>query len=75
MTAPHTPLTRAVLDLQQCGRPGCDHTAHDGLVLCPGCHPRAAVVVSYSDGVLVVRCARCSQFVTAIAVAAGVIEH
>jgi hypothetical protein len=62
-------LKRADLDRGFCARPGCDHTAHDGLVVAPRCHPRAAVVAVYREGVLIFRCARCTQYVTTVAVA------
>jgi hypothetical protein len=65
-------LTCEDLDAQTCAAPGCDHTSHDGLFLHGACHPRAPLVVEYRLGVLTVRCARCTQFVTRIAVARGV---
>jgi hypothetical protein len=65
-------LTRAELDRTVCQAPNCDHTAHDGLHLHAGCHPRSPLTCEYRFGVLTFRCARCTQFVTRIAVAEGV---
>jgi hypothetical protein len=65
-------LTRQDLDRQTCQWPDCDHTAHEGLFLHGTCHPHAPLTVEYQAGVLTFRCARCTQFVTRIAVAAGV---
>jgi len=61
-------LTRVDLDAQTCVIPGCNHTAHEGLVLKAACHPRGATYVEYKAGVLTITCAKCSRFVTAIAV-------
>lgn len=62
------PLTRKHLDRQTCSAPDCDHTAHDGLFLHGACHPQAAIVAEYRDGILIITCATCEKFVTEIAV-------
>jgi hypothetical protein len=63
-------LTRTQLDNMHCSTPGCDHSAHDGLMLVGKCHPRAAQTACYRDGVLVIACALCRKIVMRIAVEA-----
>ena len=49
-----------------CGDPvSSDCPAH----LCPECHPKAALLVSYGDGLLNLSCAKCKKPVVRIAVA------
>lgn len=67
------PLTRADLDPLGCETPGCDHTAHDGLVLHSNCHPETPTWTSYhaNSGTIHVECAQCGHRILAIAVAPG----
>lgn len=62
------PLTRRDLDAAACSTPGCDHTAHDGLILNGRCHPRGTTLSEYRDGIVTITCAECGRVVTQIAV-------
>lgn len=62
-------VTREVLDGMGCQMPGCDHTAHDGLVLHARCHLDAATWATYHDGVLTISCAVCERVIVRLAVA------
>lgn len=67
------PLTRKELDHLECGNPNCTtkHESGDGLAFHSRCHPGAAVETWYQNGVLTLRCKRCSFLVAHIQVAAG----
>lgn len=66
-------LTRKELDVTTCATPGCDHSAHSGLVLSGRCHVGAPSKVEYQSGVLYVSCAICETPVVEIAVQAEAI--
>jgi hypothetical protein len=65
------PYTRTELDQIGCARPGCDHTAHDGLFLHCADHEDASSWIEYRavSGTLRVTCAQCDALLLAIAVA------
>jgi hypothetical protein len=67
------PLTRQDLDRVGCEKPGCDHTAHDGLYLHSHCHPGHPTWTHYSavSGTITIECAECDQPIVRIAVAPG----
>lgn len=69
----HPPLTRQQLDRLGCDNPGCDHTAHDGLILHSNCHPDTPTWTEYNAnaGTLTIRCAECDHRIVRIAVAPG----
>jgi hypothetical protein len=69
----HPPLTRQQLDRLGCDTPGCDHTAHDGLILHSNCHPDTPTWAEYNAnaGTLTIRCAECNHRIVRIAVAPG----
>lgn len=62
---------RKDLDRMGCDSPGCDHTAHEGLVFHPACHPGTPTWAEYSamTGAVTLRCAVCAADVARIAVA------
>lgn len=62
-------LSRRELDAAKCGTPGCN--CPGPLILSPRCHMGKAVSVSYdwTTGLLTLRCSRCQQLITRIAVA------
>lgn len=68
-------LTRADLDVMaRCSDPNCPRGDGDHpVVLNPGCHPKAPMIVSYQRGqpTLVLECAVCRKLVAAIEVAEG----
>ena len=69
-TLPPNALTRADIERGTCKRRGCDHSTHGPSVIRSQCHPRAPFEIAYYAGVLTVRCARCTQLVNRILVAA-----
>ena len=56
------------LDKLTCHNPGCDHTAHEGLLLLPRCHGEGSQV-HYEDGELEITCKVCKAPVVKVAVA------
>jgi hypothetical protein len=77
MSSPPKPLTRADLDRVTCDKPGCDHTAHDGLYLHSHCHPETPTWSYYSGvaGTIRIECAECGHVIVNIAVAPGLITN
>jgi len=47
----------------------CDSPDEGHLYLSPVCHPKAGLVAFYEDGVLYISCKKCSEPVTALAIA------
>lgn len=69
MQNPLPPLRREQLDAKRCHTPGCDHMAHEALVLRAACCSTGQMHVEYKTGVLAIRCGKCGRFVADIAVA------
>ena len=63
-----TPLYADDLDAKRCQDPSCDHMNDSELFLWANCHSTNKLQVSYSEGIVTIRCGVCEQVVVDIAV-------
>jgi hypothetical protein len=65
-------LTQRELADIGCDTPNCKHD-HSQIFFNPRCHPNSHVEAYYdkASGTVIIRCARCTQFVVAVEVAVG----
>ena len=62
-------LTRKDLDEKPCGRCGESHETSEPVLFTSRCHPEHPLQMIYQDGVLIISCDECGEFIASIKVA------